>query len=60
MSYSLNQQCWKCKKQPDCMDGNIISAAVSVIHSLTPEKGHRGGGNITHNCTYGFEEKETT
>ncbi len=57
MSYSLSQKCWQCKKQGKCMDGNIVSAAVSIIHSLGPEKGHLGAGIITHNCTYGFEDK---
>lgn len=40
------------------MDGNIVSAAVAVIHSLGPNKGHLGGGSITHDCTYGYEPKE--
>lgn len=57
MSYSINSKCWVCKKQDDCMDGTIINAAVSIIHSLTPKKGHLGGGNITHECTYGFVDK---
>lgn len=58
MSYSINQKCWNCKKQEKCMDGNIVSAAVAVIHSLGPNKGHLGGGSITHDCTYGYEPKE--
>jgi hypothetical protein len=57
MSYSLNQKCYRCKKQEKCMDGNIVSLAVSIIHSLTALKGHLGGGSITHDCTYGFEDK---
>jgi len=55
MSYSINQKCWKCKKQDKCLDGNIIMAALSIIHSLGA-KGHLGGGSIIHDCTYGFEE----
>lgn len=57
MSYSLTQQCWQCKKMSKCMDGTIISMAVGIIHSLGSEKGHLGGGSITHACTYGFEDK---
>jgi len=57
MSYSLSQKCWKCMKKDKCMDGNIIVAAVSIIHSLGQDKGHLGGGSIEHNCTYGYEER---
>ena len=57
MSYSVNQKCYRCKKFTKCMDGTIIQAAVSIIHSLGSEKGHLGGGSITHDCTYGFEDK---
>ncbi|MEW6115628.1 MAG: hypothetical protein AB1553_01850 [Nitrospirota bacterium] len=57
MSYSVNQKCYDCKKQPKCSDGNIIQAAVSLIHTLGTDKGHLGGGSITHECTYGFEDK---
>ena len=57
MSYSVNQKCWQCKKMDKCIDGTIISAAVSIIHAFGPEKGHLGGGSITHECTYGFEDK---
>lgn len=59
MSYSLNQKCWVCKKQPDCMDGTIISAAVGIIHTLGPGKGHLGSGSITHDCMR-FEDKNST
>ncbi|MCK9420242.1 MAG: hypothetical protein M0R70_12770 [Nitrospirae bacterium] len=51
MSYSLNQKCYSCKKKPKCVDGNVISAAVSIIHSLGQEKGHLGGGCVTHDCS---------
>ncbi len=60
MSYSLNQKCYQCKKTSKCLDGNIIQAAGSVIHALGAEKGHLGGGSITHECSYGFEAKEAT
>ncbi len=55
MSYSLNQKCYGCRKFGKCLDGNILQAAVSIIHSLGLEKGHLGGGSINHDCTYGFE-----
>lgn len=56
MSYSLNQKCWICKKQKVCMDGTILQAAVSIIHTLGSAKGHLGSGSITHDCVNGFED----
>ena len=44
MSYSLKQTCYRCAKNKDCFDGNIIASAVSIIHSIGPMKGHLGGG----------------
>jgi len=58
MSYSLIQQCSQCKKQPQCMDGTIIQAAVSIIHSLGVFKGHLGSGTITHECAYCAPKQE--
>ena len=63
MSYSVSQKCNRCKKQEKCADGMIIRKAVEMIHNLpntyegsTKISAHLGGGNIEHNCTYGFEE----
>ena len=66
MSYSVNQKCQRCKKENKCADGMIIRKAVETIHNLpssyTDGKiigAHQGGGSITHDCTYGFEDKDT-
>lgn len=66
MSYSVNQKCSQCKKEGMCADGMIIRKAVETIHNLpsswTDGKNtgaHQGGGSITHDCTYGFEVKNT-
>jgi hypothetical protein len=47
-----------------CADGLIIKKAIETIHSL-PSKwengkntgSHQGGGTVTHDCSYGFEDK---
>ncbi len=58
MSYSVNQKCSQCKKEPICADGLIIRNAVQgIIHQLPYGTVHLGGGSIEHNCTYGFEDK---
>ena len=57
MSYSFNSKCFNCKKQPKCSDGNILAGAISVIHSNGQDKGHLGGGSVTHECQ-NFEPKE--
>lgn len=64
MSYAVNQKCTSCKKESSCADGMIIRKAVEIIHNLpsryegaTRIGGHLGGGCITHDCTYGFEDK---
>ena len=57
MSYSLIQKCDKCNKQDRCADGKVIKGAVQgIIHSLDMNCGHLGGGTVTHDCVYGFEE----
>jgi hypothetical protein len=64
MSYSVNQKCSQCKKESKCADGMIIKKAMEMIHSLPSNwidgklvQGHLGGGSVTHDCTYGFEDK---
>lgn len=58
MSYSVNQKCGQCKKEQRCADGLIIRTAVQgIIHQLPYGTVHLGGGSVTHDCTYGFEDK---
>jgi len=58
MSYSVVQKCDQCKKESQCADGLIIKNAVQgLIHQLPA--GHLGAGQVIHDCSYGFQDKNT-
>jgi hypothetical protein len=52
MSYSLEQDCYQCVKQPECSDGEIIQGAINTIHQIGSGKGHQGAGNVKLECSY--------
>ena len=59
MSWSLSNECWKCKKEPECHDLTILYTALSIIHGPGVKMGwHKGGGALTMKCQ-NFESKDT-
>jgi len=59
MSYSLNNKCWNCTKEKDCLDKRIIQGAIYIIHSINTNQGHLGSGTIDLQCQ-NFDPKEET
>jgi hypothetical protein len=51
MSYSFSNPCFNCAKKDTCTDHKDIQAAITTIHTKTPEKGHQGSGTIVLMCT---------
>lgn len=50
MSYILENNCVACRKSDKCIDNEIISGAIQMIHAIMYDKGHNGAGTVTMEC----------
>lgn len=57
MSYSLNNECSKCKKFQECVDRDMVMASIYAIHGLGYNRGHKGGGTIKIECSNLVEQE---
>jgi hypothetical protein len=51
MSYSLVSNCNACDKSNECADSAVIQGAIAGLHNMGQNKGHKGCGSITINCS---------